>query len=354
MVVINMLKNNFKINKLSTLSMLLTLPFILIVGLRGGTPDTQVYYNVFLSIKTLPIFNPIDFYLQSGMEIGFGIYAYLICLFTNSSFVLFSLFSLLNFVFIYKSASILNVKYYFVFVVYVSSSYFFMQQFMQMRQGLAISIIFFAAVHYLKFKRITPFILLVLLACSFHQSAFVFFIFIIIFSIFNGIPYFKGKRFSIFSLSLAFVLILLFKFIIIDFVIGMSSRLQSYSQVSNYSESIGIVNLPMLRTCIILMFALLIASNTLWSNVFFRLVFFIQAIALSTRIGFSDFAILSGRLSTVFSYVEIFLLPMVILSRFSLGLSIFFCIIILFIQLVASLIFQAPYLFDMYFIPLYI
>lgn len=75
--------------------------------------------------------------------------------------------------------------------------------------------------------------------------------------------------------------------------------------------------------------------------------------ALAIRIGFADFAIMSGRLSTAFSYVEIFALPMLLLDRFKLRARIVLVLVVCLLQMIVTLGFQAPYLFELYFEPLY-
>ncbi|MDY7829119.1 EpsG family protein [Aeromonas caviae] len=340
------------IKKSFAVSILMTLPFIILVGMRGGTPDTQIYYRLFLDINSYPLFSPSDFYMLSGVEIGFGWYAYVLSLISDSSFVLFSLFSFLNFIFIYKTTKLTHVKYHLIFLFYISSSYFFMQQFMQMRQGLAISIAFFAISHYIVFKRVTYLFALMLCASCFHQSAFILFLFSLVFFIFNSSSLFKGKK-VVFLCSLMMIfLIVVFKFILLDMLIGMSSRLQSYAASEKFSDPVGILTLPVIRTVGIFVFVLIMSPMKLWNDNLFRFMFFMQSVAISTRIGFSDFGILSGRLSTAFSYAEVFMLPMVIASRFSSGVATFICIAVFVLQLVISIGFQSPYLVDMYFIPL--
>ncbi|PVA02643.1 EpsG family protein, partial [Acinetobacter nosocomialis] len=87
---------------------------------------------------------------------------------------------------------------------------------------------------------------------------------------------------------------------------------------------------------------------------FLILMIFVFTIGLAIRIAFFDFAILSGRLSNVFLFIEIFLMPYFIYKRFSkivlLTTLVLYFLIIGFI----SWNFQvAEYLADSYFYPLY-
>ena len=76
-------------------------------------------------------------------------------------------------------------------------------------------------------------------------------------------------------------------------------------------------------------------------------------VALAIRIGFAEFAILSGRLSTAFSYAEIFVIPMLLLNRFHTLHVLIIAIVYFILQITITLGFQAPYLFKMYYLPLY-
>jgi len=70
------------IKKNTIIFLLVSLLVALIVGNRGDTRDTIIYYYVFRYIDILDLLNPAKFYIFTGMEIGFGWYCYLISFIT--------------------------------------------------------------------------------------------------------------------------------------------------------------------------------------------------------------------------------------------------------------------------------
>lgn len=333
---------------------LLSLPFVFFVGLRGGTPDTQIYFDVFKSIGTLDLLNPIKFYFETGMEIGFGWFSWLISQFSTSSLILFSLFSLLNFYFIYLTCRELNLKYIYALFFYIPSQYFFLQQFMQMRQGLAVSIVVYAAVKALNRQKLTlSTALLFVLAFSFHQVSIALIAAFFLFYIFkNNVLTSRIAFMYVYWISFV-VLVLLCKFLILDLVIGASGRLQDYANTDLYAADISLFSLPNIRTFLILLFLTFFAGEHLKQSQIYRFFLYLMFVAMAVRIGFSDFAIMSGRLATAFSYVEIFALPLLMISRFKPFPAIALSLIYFILLIIVTLHFQAPYLLEMYGLPLY-
>ena len=159
------------IKKNTIVFLLLSLLVALIVGNRGDTRDTIIYYYVFRYIDILDLLNPAKFYIFTGMEIGFGWYCYLISFITNSHIVLFTVFSFLTFYVIYLISRKIEVNPTFVLLLYLSSGYFLLQQFMQIRQGFATPLALYALTIFVgkEDKFYIRFLLITLLAFSFHQ-----------------------------------------------------------------------------------------------------------------------------------------------------------------------------------------
>ena len=88
----------------------------------------------------------------------------------------------------------------------------------------------------------------------------------------------------------------------------------------------------------------------MYKNNLFRVFFLLFVVGVAFRIGFSDFAILSGRFATAFSFSEIFILPFVF-YRFKYFSTILLMLFVI-LQTIATYIFQAPYVIDDYFKPL--
>lgn len=340
------------IKKKFLIFLILSLPFSLWVGNRGATNDTQTYFNIFKNINMFDLFNPKNFYYETGVEIGYGWYSYLISIFSSSSLVLFLIFSLLSFFLIYQIAEKMKVSYFPVFLLYVSSAYFVMQQFMQMRQGLAIPLALFALTILIKSNKISlVFILLVCLAISFHQTAIAvillgYFFYFIIKKIRLSLLYYR-------FLLIFIIIIFLFlsKFILGDVLISISGRLTAYSNTS-YAEDIGLLRLPNIKAILVFFMIYVLMTENIIKNNTFKVFMCLFAIAIVFRIGFSDFTILSGRFSTAFSHVEIFLLPY-IFERFGKFIGSALLFIYVLIQAITVYMFQAPYVFESYYLPLY-
>ncbi|ALU43240.1 hypothetical protein AT705_09975 [Pseudoalteromonas rubra] len=343
-------KTSFKLGNL--IFLVLSLPFVLFVGFRGGTPDTQIYYNVLANIDKLDLLNPFVFYQQTGMEIGFGWYAWAISLFTSSNVLLFSIFSILNFYFLYKSSRLLKVNYLFVLVFYLPSAYFFLQQLMQMRQGLAIAITLYAIVRFIYKRELLVSFLLFVVGFLFHQTA----LFLLVFSVFFYFAdsFSKRSRIDFFLLNFFFlvVFIIFFKFFLLDFLIGLSPRLQAYASSDNFSSSVSVINPQVIKTILIIFFVGLCAGPALRRKKAYRYFLYLEFLSLAIRIGFSDFAIMSGRLSTVFSHAEVFILPLVFRDRIGAVAKLFILPAYIALQSVITLQMQAPYLLEFYSKPL--
>ncbi len=333
--------------------LVLSIPLAILVGDRGATPDTQIYFDVFKYINNYNLLNPKEFYVQTGMEIGFGWYSWLLSYLTSSSFLLFSLFSFLNFSFIYKTAKTLKLPYFYCLLFYIPSAYFFMQQFMQMRQGLAISMVIFSIVRLFQ-TRTDIFAWCVLITSFFiHQTSGLVFIFAVIFYLLKNNFLLSIDRIKLTLILAFFVFVILFKFFLLNLLVGSFERLQSYASTDNYSEDIALFSLPNIRTMFVVSFLLFFSKENVLKRDEYKFFLYLMVIALAARVGFSEFAIMSGRLSTAFSYVEIFVLPILFLSRFNKVYCLLFAIIYFILQMIITLGFQAPYLLDLYFSPLY-
>ena len=154
----------------------------LIVTFRGGTRDTYNYKYVFEHLEYLNLSSISDFYLESGMEIGYGYLSYILSFFINDYKIAFFIISFTILYSIYKISITLKINTFIFFLVYIFSYYFFMQQFMQIRQGFATALVFLGALLFFNKKYFLS-ILLFLIACFFHQSTFAFIAFFLAYNI---------------------------------------------------------------------------------------------------------------------------------------------------------------------------
>lgn len=338
--------------KKNTIIFLLVSIFVaLIVGNRGGTRDTIVYYSVFKYIDILDLLNPIQFYVFTGMEIGFGWYCYLISFITNSHIVLFTVFSFITFYVIYLVSHKIEVSPTFVLLLYLSSGYFLLLQFMQIRQGFATPLALYALTIFMskRDKFYIRFLLITLLAFSFHQVALPIVCIGILLSLLLRIRM-SLIKFKWLSIVILIAFILIAKFALADFLVSVSSRVETYSNSAEYSEDIGIFRLPNIKAFFTFLFILFFMNKNLYENKLFAIFFLLFTIGVAFRIGFSEFAILSGRFATAFSFSEIFILPF-IFNRFKYFNNILLALFVI-SQAFATYIFQAPFVLEDYFKPL--
>ncbi|MDO4782331.1 MAG: EpsG family protein [Capnocytophaga felis] len=331
--------------------LLLSIVFSFIVGNRGATRDTEAYYLVFKNIKDLDLLNPFKFYIFTGMEIGFGWYSFFISLFSSSKFILFFIFSFLTFYVIYKTSQKITTKYIFVALLYLSSGYFFLQQFMQIRQGLATPLALYAVALFVKENRISlKFTLVSLLAVSFHQVALP----VILMGALSSLVFIEKREISINKFRVLCVIglvvfVFLSKTFLSSILTNLSSRVETYSKSAEYAAELGLFRLPNIKAFFTYLFILIFMSNRMYQNKLFVVFFVLFTLGLAFRIGFSDFAILSGRFATAFSFTEIFLLPF-IFNRFKQGKIMLTLFIVM--QAIATYVYQAPFIIEDYFKPL--
>lgn len=330
---------------------LITLSIAFIVGNRGDTRDTIVYYWVFKYINILDLLNPAKFYIFTGMEIGFGWYCYLISFITNSHIVLFTVFSFLTFYVIYLVSRKIEVNPIFVLLLYLSSGYFLIQQFIQIRQGFATPLALYALTIFMgkEDKFYIRFLLITLLAFSFHQVSLPIVCIGILLSLLLRIRM-SLIKFKWLSIVILIVFIIIAKFLLVDILISISSKVEEYSSSTEYAEDLGIFRLPNIKAFFTFLFILFFMNGKMYENNLFKVFFLLFVIGVAFRIGFSDFAILSGRFATAFSFSEIFILPFVF-YRFKYFSTILLMLFVI-LQAIATYIFQAPYVMDDYFKPL--
>ena len=339
------------IKKDTMVFLFISLLVALIVGDRGDSRDTIIYYYVFRYIDILDLLNPAKFYIFTGMEIGFGWYCYLISFITNSHIILFTVFSFITFYIVYLVSRKIEINPIFVLLLYLSSGYFLLQQFMQIRQGFATPLALYALTVFIdkgdKFH--LKFLLLTLLAFSFHQVALPIVCVGVLFSYVFKIKM-SLKKFKWASVVLLIMFIFIAKFVLVDFLIGISGRVEVYSNSAEYSEDLGVFRLPNIKAFLTFLFILFFMNRKMYENKLFTIFFLLFIIGLAFRIGFSDFAILSGRFATAFSFSEIFILSF-IFNRFK-YLNIVLLLLFVVSQAVATYMYQAPFVFEDYFKPL--
>ena len=157
---------------------------ILFIGLRSKYLGSQDSFNYYAHMQRALLFDSwSNYYKPDGIEIGFQLFVYLISRIFNSPQILFVITAIIYVVSIlyciYNNSD--NVTLSVVMYITLGLMQFEMQG---MRQAIAMSLCLFAF-EFSKKKKLLPFILLVLLATSFHRTAILF----VIVYVFAWIPY---------------------------------------------------------------------------------------------------------------------------------------------------------------------
>ena len=124
------------------LYLVLCVPLTLLIALRGDTRDTFNYLEVYRSLTSFP-WSPTEFQDEYFMEWGFGILASLTKQLAIPPEGLFFIVSALTFLAIAKASKRLGLEPWSALPFYLGT-FFLTQQFMQIRQGLAVAIAFWA------------------------------------------------------------------------------------------------------------------------------------------------------------------------------------------------------------------
>lgn len=285
-----------------------------IVAFRGGTRDTYNYKYVFENISYFNLNSISDFYMKSGMEIGYGYLSYFSSIIINDYRLVFFIISFIIMYSIYRVSINIKIDPVVLFLVYIFNYYFFMQQFMQIRQGFATSLVFLAALLMMKKKYIFA-ICLFVVGCSFHQSTFAFILFYLGYFLTKNF-FEKYKNNILLYFGVLFFVIIFCKSVLL-IIPNYFVRLAAYSG-SDYSDVLSPFRLTSLRIyvlfCLFLSFYYYYFKSGLSkkysdiANNFLVFLLVAYSVGVGVRIGFNDFAILSTRLSEFFLFSEIFLI----------------------------------------------
>lgn len=314
------------------------IPVSLIVGLRGDTRDTKVYYEIFKNISNYDLLLPIDFYQITGVEILFGWYSQIISLFSSSASLMFFWWSFSIFVFLYLISKRADKNALWTFLLYVSSGYFVIWQFMQIRQGLAVVLALYSIVFFLQERKCFLFLFLALLSIATHQVAGVIVLCGLCSILFTHQNKMSITQFKIFSVFLFLAIVIFNKFIIINMLAFFSERVLLYSEYSAGTEA-GL-RLPDVKALLTFLILLLFTSQKIYQDRVYKIFFLLFVIGVACRIGFWDVPILSGRFASALTFTEIFLLPIIFLRFKKFGIYLLLSFII--IQAIAVYGFQVP------------
>lgn len=341
------MKKNFFIVKNDFLPFWVFAVFLIfIAGFRGGTRDTDVYAYIYSTINNYNLGFK-SFYDETGMEVGFG---YIAKIFYNAgfSFTIFALFiSYITFIFIKKASSNFGANSFLVLLCYIPV-FFANHQLMQVRQGLAVAAVYFSLSLFLNKKEKIKSVLVFLFGAFFHNIVFLFAFFNL--SIMQKILLIKRVKFSVKIIFLVALVFILCRLITSFELILLTDRISNYSD-SSYAEERSFFHPVNLRS-IFLLLAFILFRPKSYNKIYDYLVI-LYAIGVGFRLGFYDFLILSGRVSTLFTFAEIFLIPLVLQEKFHKILLILLMFIYFSINLYINFVYQVPFVFDDYFKPIF-
>lgn len=333
----------FFVKKASLLYALFSLFFILIATFRGMTRDTDAYKEVYNNILNYPL-GVGEFYDKTGMELGYGLLAYPFR-FLDIPFILFLFFfSFSTFFFIWKAANNFKINSFFVLICYIPV-FFANHQLMQIRQGLAVALVYYTlSILMSSDKKIKTYIFFII-SFFFHNVVLVFFVFL---SKKVNI-YIANNKYFVLKLIFVFVSVFIFcRFLTFFDFLTITERISNYSG-SEYADERSFFHPVNIRAFLLL---LLFVLFRLKYSIIYNFLLILNTIGVAIRLGFFDFLILSGRLSTVFTFSEIFLVSFLLYFRIRKLYAYFFLFLYFSFSLYLNLVYQVPFVLDDYFKPL--
>ncbi len=243
---------------------------------------------------------PLLIWAEYNVEYGFIIYNNIIKLISQDSVSLyFFITTFLSLFLFYKSAISLSINP-FESLVILAGTYFPLLYLIQIRQGLAIALAIFAVCIFHKDKKIFKFTILSFIALSIHISVFMFIIFGFLFLLLKNL---LGNILG--CLFLFIISIILSEFILYFFRNFGFEKFEYY--VYNYDESSDLLSLTYVKYYFLLVFSIIISRFNDRNNLKFLLYFLILTVGF--KIGLSEISVLAGRFMSIFSIMEIFIIP---------------------------------------------
>lgn len=332
-------------------SLLLCLPLVALVTLRGDTRDSDNYVDAFWQSTKFP-WDPLEYYSEFGMEWGFGIASWLLNTLGLSPVSLFFLVSLATFYFLGKAVEYTGLRFTEVAPYYLGS-FFLVQQLMQIRQGLAMAFVLgiivliarpsprpwwklplnAAVAVCIQFTSLVPML-------SAHLLR-------------KFMPRPTRWRVVIWLLAIVAVTVVAARAFMSLEVIASLGRLSIYASDTEYSGERGLLAPANLRATLLFLLMVFGASAALLRSRLYVLMLGLYAAHIGLRYGFYDFLILSGRLSTTLGFTEVLLMPLLVRDRIrSPWLRTVLALLYLCVHAAITLLVQSPYLIDDYFTPL--
>lgn len=306
LVVICLLENTLKISHKRILLMLLCSILTLYTGLRSiEWPDTYGYMKGFCMYTNSLFHYSITDSPYKYSDKGFYLLSSIIKTFTDNYHSFFLCIACLTFLFLCKSLSKYSIYPLLGLCVYISR-FMLSRNMMQIRAALAIAIVIYG-LKYIEKRNIRKFLLIICIAATLHLSMVL------------AIPLYWVNKLKLtfrhisYWLIGAFITTALFSSFIIDKVTQWTLQYDiatTYTnETSGYTIGKGLAN-PMIYYQVFLLLLFAYHENKLQGKIpYYQTIrngYFYSTILL---ILFSSFSALSGRTSTIYATLEIFILP---------------------------------------------
>lgn len=335
------------------LSSLLILPLVFTVAFRGATRDTLLYREIFAATVRFPS-DPVAYYAEHGVEWGYGVLSWLLNAFDAGPTLLFGLISATTFVFLALTARTLHLSVLDVLPYYLGT-FFLTQQFMQIRQGLAIAVAFFFIARLVR-SRHRALVGIVGMACA-SLGHLVAPLPLLVSTVVSGLV----TRLRTRTLMLGVLVATLLTIGVCRQVAGLEAlmsfeKLSQYAADQEFGSARSVFEPANVRAGLLLTLFYVsypwMAKTALGRA--YALLLVLYAVHFGIRIGFLEVQILSGRLSTAFGFSEVFLLALLMRSLVTSAVLRALCALVyLAVHVVLTLSVQVPYLLNDYFVPLH-
>lgn len=295
----------FKYRKLVLL--VLCLLFCLFAGFRDPEfwPDTDRYLQAYESMTNIFNFNPSN---EGVMEIysekGFHFISSIIKTFSDSDVFYLLCLSILSFYFLYKFLRGYCIYPLIGFCIYLSR-FFLSRNMMQIRAALAI-IIVLCFTNLVRERKFRKYLLIVLLASSLHYSVLMFL------PAYYVCKISMSRKQIVISILLTIMIAVFVANVFVSYFLNIpeiNALMYVYVDENNYGYSAGLTN-PMIYYQICLLLFYTYQENDIKENdenyYIIRSMYLFGTILL---IVFNLFAVLAGRLSTIFSSYEMLMIP---------------------------------------------
>jgi hypothetical protein len=328
---------------------LIAVPLAVLAAWRGDTRDTTTYIDAFVATQRFPD-EPVSYYTSYGLEWGFALLSWTFNSVGLSFHWLFLSVSCATFYCLYRTSKLLGLRFSEVLPFYLGS-FFLLQQLMLIRQGFGVALAVLVVVagtvrggliwraplgaaasgmmHLVSIVPIITGAALAVIAPTRRRAT------TILWALSLAVASFAAARIAT-SLEL----------------VTLFDRLSHYASDAELGATRNIFEPANVRAALILL-VLFAAPASLLSQRAFVVLLGMYSVHVGLRLGFLDFAILSGRLASALGFVEVFLLPLLLREAIrtrwlrSVLAASFFAV-----HISATLALQVPYLLEDYFRPL--